>query len=1039
MTMSLDRRLMTACIVGMAVGLCLAESTSAQVVASGKTLTATTTNAVATFNGADLVGFVNTLTGESYLRKPSAGDLAIVNTIASTGQGLQATDWSITAEAGTGLPLATIIVHDPVRTLTVSVKVDPVSQEIVLRSSASVTTPGVRQASWSIAGLDLEAGRWIVPAMSGMVFDKAHPGLNMFLEYPNTWHAQMAVYEAAAGSFLVYSTDPQAYSKSLHHSTRGDSTIDVAIAVHAVAPFRSASAVPPVEWRLKAFAGDWRGAAAIYRDWLVANRPPVSNAGHPWVSNIRTVVGLSGQDSTVLAQLAATLVPSQTLLYVIDWRLTSYDVNYPDYTPRAGVANFVSAAHALGFRVMLHVDLIGVSPGNPDYGAMQAYQVRGPENLEPWGWQWDLPPSTPTRFAYISPASNAFRALFVARVGAAVAALAPDALHLDISGPMYNDGNGPIDGRRYPQGSAQLHEDLIAAFPNLALGGEGENDVLYRYQSFAQSWFYPMTLDVPGHPIATFLFSPQVQFYGHLGQPIATAPGFGAYLVQLERRATLPRLGVVSPADLDLANRENARLIRVLQSWQTHAFKPAWTTDWSGSLVKYQGLAGATAALTDTATTMSLTAAGTTLFQLAHDSNQVASSTSFIPAWPAFDSGRLYGLDPAKLYFLDVAPRPVTTRITSLPGGVQLSPDTLIGNGFASVSLLPVDTGSFDFERRLIDAHPGIRFQGTDTPIGNGARALPEVSTVGGQTRSVISLDPPFQGQVGGETFVEYRVAVPPNAILQFSVGIVDGAACSDGVTFRVTANEFELWHQHVMPGAWQDIALNLAAFGGKTAALRFISHPGPQNAPWCDWARWSALRLAAPSSNAPIAVPLSLASGSVVSGFDGEGSLSVAPLAATVSDVALPGRFTLFTQSGRTRRERQQPQRRFVRRMGSGARRVAAAGQRLQRRLRRRRIVGRRVQDPDDLCPSSERRADDPGVGVAPARQRGASTRFQRWHRGRWQYPGRSRLPGARQRQAVLAADHQVESVACRRARTGPLAGAERASRTGDRLARRV
>jgi len=47
------------------------------------------------------------------------------------------------------------------------------------------------------------------------------------------------------------------------------------------------------------------------------------------------------------------------------------------------------------------------------------------------------------------------------------------------------------------------------------------------------------------------------------------------------------------------------------------------------------------------------------------------------------------------------------------------------------------------------------------------------------------------------------------------------------------------------------------------------------------------------------VSVPLALASGSVVSGFDGDGTLSSAGLAATVTNMSLPGAFTLFTQPG--------------------------------------------------------------------------------------------------------------------------------------------
>ena len=295
---------------------------------------------------------------------------------------------------------------------------------------------------------------------------------------------------------------------------------------------RRSTSVPTVEWRLRAFTGDWRAAATPYKAWLTATRPPVSNASRPWVANIRAVVR-TVPDASLLAPLAQQFVPEQTLLYLHDWRQNGYDENYPDYTPRAAVASYVSAAHALGFRVMLHTDFIGVTPSNPDYPGVQAFHVKTPDKLAPTGWLWSSPPSTPQRFAYISPASADFRSLFIARVGAAVSAVGPDALHLDISAPEFNDGNGLIEGKTFAQGSAALHEDLTTAFPSLALGGEGENDILYRYHAFAQEW--ALNGDAPGHPINAFIFGPTVRYYGHLSQPSAQDPSLKGCLLCTSR------------------------------------------------------------------------------------------------------------------------------------------------------------------------------------------------------------------------------------------------------------------------------------------------------------------------------------------------------------------------------------------------------------------------------------------------------------------------------------------------------------------------
>src|ERR1700689_423446 len=182
--------------------------------------------------------------------------------------------------------------------------------------------------------------------------------------------------------------------KQLQTSTRGGSTLDVSLGTEAIAPFPTAAAVPTVEWRLKAFAGDWRVAAQVYKDWMNTNRPPVPGASHAWLGNIRTVVGMFPIDPSMLDTLATILVPSETLIYLINWRTSAYDVNYPDYTPAAGVSDLVNHAHALGFKVMLHTDMIGATPGNPDFATVQAFQVKTPDTLQLFGWMWSAPPST---------------------------------------------------------------------------------------------------------------------------------------------------------------------------------------------------------------------------------------------------------------------------------------------------------------------------------------------------------------------------------------------------------------------------------------------------------------------------------------------------------------------------------------------------------------------------------------------------------------------------------------------------------------------
>jgi len=191
--------------------------------------------------------------------------------------------------------------QDSVRSVTIAVKVDSTSQEIVITLSGQTTQPGAEDAYWAIAGLDMSAGHLIVPASSGIVLDQEHLVWGSELVYPSDWEAQMAVYETPVGSMVLYSTDSQYLRKQLRIASRSNPTIDLSIATEANGPWPSATSVPTVEWRLKSFAGDWRTAAAVYRDWLAANRPPVSNSNHAWVSNIRTVVQLGGTVSSTIS------------------------------------------------------------------------------------------------------------------------------------------------------------------------------------------------------------------------------------------------------------------------------------------------------------------------------------------------------------------------------------------------------------------------------------------------------------------------------------------------------------------------------------------------------------------------------------------------------------------------------------------------------------------------------------------------------------------------------------------------------------------
>lgn len=119
-------------------------------------------------------------------------------------------------------------------------------------------------------------------------------------------------------------------------------------------------------------------------------------------------------NAPLLADLTRYCNPAQTLLYIPGWRRDDYDRNYPDYTALTNFDAFVSEAHRLGFRVMAHVNYFGCHPENPAYEQVKQAQMRDPFTRNLLWWEWPAKP--PIKFAYINPASRAWRELSIERM-----------------------------------------------------------------------------------------------------------------------------------------------------------------------------------------------------------------------------------------------------------------------------------------------------------------------------------------------------------------------------------------------------------------------------------------------------------------------------------------------------------------------------------------------------------------------------------------------------------------------------------------------
>ncbi|MDE0315597.1 MAG: DUF6259 domain-containing protein [Candidatus Poribacteria bacterium] len=340
--------------------------------------------------------------------------------------------------------------------------------------------------------------------------------------YPDSkWEAQLAILQGQRGGVFVRSDDTQYQFKRLEYVSEGES-FTVNFGQHPPAPFEAVKQFTTETWRLNAYEGDWQVPALHYRRWMHEAFGPADRSQMPaWINDIELVIGCpfyhSDMEAGILEKLSQLVDPEKTLLYVIDWRESGWALNYPDYTPVTSFANFgyfVKEAHRYGFRVMPHVNVVAVSLSHPLYAEFEKYQMYDPRTGEKIGSRLSDEFPLHRRYAWINPASSAFRKLLVDRVRSVWETYRVDAFHLDISHFMVN--NPPIDGLTVPEGSILLHQELREAMPGIVLGGEGLHEVTFLYESLAR---LPAKAREHPHAISSFLFSPYVLRYGHLGVP----------------------------------------------------------------------------------------------------------------------------------------------------------------------------------------------------------------------------------------------------------------------------------------------------------------------------------------------------------------------------------------------------------------------------------------------------------------------------------------------------------------------------------------
>ncbi|MDE0013226.1 MAG: dockerin type I domain-containing protein [Candidatus Poribacteria bacterium] len=389
-------------------------------------------------------------------------------------------------------------------TLLMWVVIDVLTGDLIIRQEGFSDQTGISAIGWGIGNLDYNQVSPIVPGRGGIIMNEQHT-TDLYWTYPHLWQAPLAVVQGTLGGFFVMSEDETDQFKAFGQwpERKKPNFFAIAFDTHNFFPFEDRQHITSAVWRFNTYSGDWQVPAERYRQGMMERnesrvaRPPA------WVKDIQLVViycSMNRNYIRMLDFLAQQINPKNVLLFCRGgWR--SGDQEEPDVRVREDLPVFLSAAKRHGFRVMLFTGLQYVSRTHPLYPEWEPFIYRGSDgNIR--GWELEL--GGP---AYINPAASSYREYYVQVWKNLQSKYNIDAIHLDLNTFIVN--HAPINGLTPIQGNMLLHEEFIAAMPDIVFSGEGTHAVTSPYVAF-----YSSPPD-GNHPISEFLFSQWSIAYGH--------------------------------------------------------------------------------------------------------------------------------------------------------------------------------------------------------------------------------------------------------------------------------------------------------------------------------------------------------------------------------------------------------------------------------------------------------------------------------------------------------------------------------------------
>jgi hypothetical protein len=300
------------------------------------------------------------------------------------------------------------------------------------------------------------------------------------------------------------------------------------------------------EWYLDTFRGSWKVPAEIHRKWMEQTFslvPLETNPSMPpWAPDITFVLELWGmakdrpspmhtfdQMKKRLRSFAQIHDPARTLVYLPGFAEHGIDSHAPSYEPSPGCGGgakfkeLVDLAHRLGYRVMVHTNVLCLTFDHPQFERFRNHQVVDVFGRTQ-GWALDIDGDwlAEPYFAYVNPGVREWGDLMEGVIGDLLRRFGVDGIFLDQTLLAFNTSEGP----NFQTGMREHILRLQKTFPGILFAGEGYHELVAQALPMAQIHGIDSIAEVHGmegrarwrraHPVSTYLFGPYARFTAHL-------------------------------------------------------------------------------------------------------------------------------------------------------------------------------------------------------------------------------------------------------------------------------------------------------------------------------------------------------------------------------------------------------------------------------------------------------------------------------------------------------------------------------------------